>query len=85
MNPVEKLKEYLDAGKATLSPKQAAEVLNCHPYSLNVAAQQGRLTIPHLFAGRNLRISTAGLYTFVTGTEINYSRPQWLARESDAG
>lgn len=80
MTPRERAKQLLDSGNATVTPKEAAEVLKCKPYSLNVAAKLGRLTIPHFFAGNRLKISTEGLYNFVIGTNIDYARPQWLAR-----
>lgn len=54
--------------KATVSPTQASGLLNCDPYSLNVAAKAGRLAIRHIFSGRNLRISKTDLLAFCTGS-----------------
>ena len=40
----------------TISPKQLAAVAGGTPYSYNVAAMEGKLNLPHLWRGRNLRI-----------------------------
>ena len=40
----------------TISPKQLANVAGGTPYSYNVAAMEGKLNLPHLWRGRNLRI-----------------------------
>ena len=66
-NPVELARSYVESGKITVSPTEAAKVLGCTPYSLNCSAKCGKLGIPYIFAGRNLRISAAGLLAFVKG------------------
>jgi hypothetical protein len=49
-----------------LSPAEAAPLLGCDAYSLNVAAEQGQLgSLDHYFAGRNLRISKAAVLRFI--------------------
>lgn len=47
-----------------VSPMQASKLLGCDPYSLNISAREGKLHIPHVFCGRNLKISRAGLLEF---------------------
>ena len=67
MTPIELARHYVESGKVTVSPTEAAHVLGCTPYSLNCAAKCGRLGIPFVFAGRNLRISANGLLQFIEG------------------
>lgn len=55
-------------GKLHVSPTEAAKVLECAPYSLNVSAKAG--TMPqgsYFFAGRNLRIMIPWLEAAVGG------------------
>ena len=40
----------------TISPTQLAKVDGGDPYSYNLAAREGKLELPHLWRGRNLRI-----------------------------
>ena len=40
----------------TISPKQLSVVDGGDPYSYNLAAKDGKLDLPHLWRGRNLRI-----------------------------
>ena len=40
----------------TISPSDLALVAGGNAYSYNVAAKEGRLDLPHLWRGRNLRI-----------------------------
>ena len=40
----------------TISPQQLAVVDGGDPYSYNLAAKEGKLELPHLWRGRNLRI-----------------------------
>lgn len=59
---------YKSMGKATVSPVEAAAVLGCTPYALNVAARQGSMQRDaYFFAGRNLRISLGWLEAFAQG------------------
>ncbi len=46
----------------TVSPIEAAALLDCDPYSLNLSAKDGTLGIRHIFAGRNLRIFKTDLF-----------------------
>ena len=40
----------------TISPTQLAKVDGGDPYSYNISAKEGKLELPHLWRGRNLRI-----------------------------
>ena len=40
----------------TISPSDLALVAGGNAYSYNIAAKEGRLDLPHLWRGRNLRI-----------------------------
>ena len=40
----------------TISPADLALVAGGNAYSYNIAAKEGRLELPHLWRGRNLRI-----------------------------
>lgn len=40
----------------TISPAQLAAVAGGDPYSYNLAAKAGKLDLPHMWRGRNLRI-----------------------------
>ncbi len=55
-------------GKLHVSPTEAAKVLDCAPYSLNVSAKAGHMPKgSYFFAGRNLRIMVPWLETAVGG------------------
>lgn len=65
----EELEAYLDKIEALprfdLSPAEAAPLLGVDSYSLNLAADTGRLgSIEHVYAGRNLRLSKASVLKF---------------------
>lgn len=47
-----------------LSPAEAAPLLGCDGYSLNISAKAGMLEVKHFFAGRNLRLSKADVLRF---------------------
>lgn len=40
----------------TISPTIAAQVLGGKPYAYNIVAREGKLRLPHIWRGRNLRI-----------------------------
>ncbi len=40
----------------TISPTVAAQVLGGSPYAYNLTAREGKLNLPHVWRGRNLRI-----------------------------
>lgn len=49
----------------TVGTKEAAAVLGCDRYSLNIAAKQGTLGIRHTYVGNRLKLSKADLLEFV--------------------
>ncbi len=40
----------------TISPKETAAVLGGEAYAYNIAAKQGKLTLPYIWRGNRLRI-----------------------------
>lgn len=51
----------------TLSPKELSVVLGGDPYSYNLQAKAGALTLPHVWRGRNLRIFRAPVLKLLQG------------------
>lgn len=59
------LDEIAASDNAYVTPTVAARLLGMkNPYGLNLAAKEGRLGIPYIFSGRNLKISKAYLLDF---------------------
>lgn len=56
MTREEKLEWLRGLPGETISPSQLAMVDGGDPYSYNIAAKEGKLELPHLWRGRNLRI-----------------------------
>ena len=56
MNKDQKIAWLRSIQDETISPAQLAKVAGGTPYSYNVAAIEGKLNLPHLWRGRNLRI-----------------------------
>ena len=56
MTREEKLEWLRSIPGETISPRQLTEVAGGDPYSYNIAAKEGKLELPHLWRGRNLRI-----------------------------
>lgn len=48
----------------SVGTREAAAVLGCDRYSLNIAAKQGTLKIAHTFVGNRLKISKASLLEY---------------------
>jgi len=71
-NAIDTVRGWVKQGLITVPPRQAALVLGCKPYSLNLSAKDGRLNIPHTFVGNRLRISTNGLLNFLEGRGCEY-------------
>lgn len=46
----------LQSSKPTITPSEAARVLSCAPYLLNVKAKSGSLPFPAFFVGNRLKI-----------------------------
>ena len=60
------INSYRAKGKMHMPPTDAAKILECVPYSLNVAAMAHRMPPGSFFwAGRNLRINLRYLEAFV--------------------
>jgi len=56
MTREEKLSFLRDLKDETISPRQLAMVAGGDPYGYNIMAREGKLELPHLWRGRNLRI-----------------------------
>ena len=56
MTREEKIEWLRSLPNETISPQQLARVDGGDPYSYNIAAKEGKLDLPHLWRGRNLRI-----------------------------
>ena len=56
MNKDQKIAWLRSIPDETISPAQLEKVAGGTPYSYNVAAIEGKLNLPHLWRGRNLRI-----------------------------
>ncbi len=50
------IKELEAMDKTTITPKEAASVLGCMPYYINVKARAGKLEFPAFFSGNRLKI-----------------------------
>lgn len=56
MTTTERIQWLQSLPAETISPRQLADVLGGEPYQYNLSAQIGKLTLPHIWRGRNLRI-----------------------------
>ena len=56
MTREEKLEWLRSLPTETISPRQLSKVDGGDPYSYNIAAKEGKLNLPHIWRGRNLRI-----------------------------
>ena len=56
MTTQEKIDWLRELPDETISPAQLAKVAGGDPYSYNLAAKDGKLELPHIWRGRNLRI-----------------------------
>ena len=56
MTREEKLEWLRSLPSETISPQQLTKVAGGDPYSYNIMAKEGKLELPHLWRGRNLRI-----------------------------
>lgn len=50
------ISRLLDSPKVCISPAEAAKVLQCAPYALNIKAKENALPFPAFFVGNRLRI-----------------------------
>lgn len=60
----------------TVGTKEAAAVLGCDRYSLNIAAKQGTLNLAHTFVGNRLKISKASLLEFCGYLRKEHAPPE---------
>lgn len=67
MTREEKLQLLRDIPGETISPTLAARMLGGTPYIYNLEAKAGRLMLPHMWRGRNLRIFKGPLITLIKG------------------
>lgn len=51
----------------TISPATLAQIIGGRAYEYNLAAREGKLKLPHVWRGRNLRIFKAPLLTILQG------------------
>ena len=51
----------------TISPNECAKILGGSGYAYNITAKEGKLHIPHIWRGRNLRILKQPLLTILNG------------------
>ena len=56
MTREEKLEWLRSLPSETISPQQLVVVAGGDAYSYNIAAKEGKLDLPHIWRGRNLRI-----------------------------
>ena len=70
MNSNEKLAYLRSLPGETISPKELAMVAGGSPYSYNLAAKEGKLDIPHLWRGRNLRIWKGPVIRLIGGQDV---------------
>ena len=69
MTRTEKIAWLMSLPQETISPSQLAMVDGGDPYSYNLAARDGRLTMPHLWRGRNLRIWKQPVIDLIVGNK----------------
>ena len=70
MTSNEKVRWLLSLPSETISPRELAKVAGGDPYSYNVAAKEGKLDLPHLWRGRNLRIWKEPVIRLIGGNSI---------------
>ena len=70
MNSNEKLAYLRSLPGETISPKELAMVAGGSPYSYNLAAREGKLDLPHLWRGRNLRIWKGPVIRLIGGSDV---------------
>ena len=54
----------------TISPTELAKVAGGNAYSYNLAAKEGKLDLPHLWRGRNLRIWKGPVIRLIGGSDV---------------
>ena len=70
MTSNEKVRWLRSLPSETISPRELAKVAGGDPYSYNLAAKEGRLDLPHLWRGRNLRIWKEPVIRLIGGSDV---------------
>ena len=55
-DPSDAIARLRESTKGCITPTEAAKVLQCAPYALNLKAKEGQLPFPAFFVGNRLRI-----------------------------
>lgn len=69
MTREEKVQWLMSLPTETISPKQLSMVDGGDPYYYNLSARDGKLTLPHMWRGRNLRIWKQPVIDLITGNK----------------
>lgn len=70
MTASEKIRWLRSLPGETISPQALAKVAGGNAYSYNVAAKEGKLDLPHLWRGRNLRIWKGPVIRLIGGENV---------------
>lgn len=65
MTSAEKVEFLKNIPSETISPKVLSLVVGGDPYSFNLAARDGKLDLPHFWAGSHLRIWKGPVIKFI--------------------
>jgi len=76
MSREEKLEWLRQIPSETISPFQLAVVADGDSYSYNLAAKNGKLNLPHMWRGRNLRIWKQPVIDLIEGGAIYAGIPR---------
>lgn len=67
MTHVERIAYLNDQPGETISPTELSKIIGGRAYTYNLAAREGRLQLPHVWRGRNLRIFKAPVLRILQG------------------
>ena len=70
MTASEKVRWLQSLPGETISPQELAKVAGGNAYSYNLAAKEGKLDLPHLWRGRNLRIWKGPVIRLIGGSDV---------------
>lgn len=70
MTASEKIRWLRSLPGETISPQELAKVAGGNAYSYNLAAKEGKLDLPHLWRGRNLRIWKGPVIRLIGGQDV---------------
>ena len=83
MNSNEALAYLRSLPGETISPQELAKVAGGNAYSYNLAAKEGKLDLPHMWRGRNLRIWKGPVIRLIGGNDVQEVQDD--KREADEG